>query len=79
MSAYFDSVFEPAFSKPAPVSAKKYRNGSRNRGFPSVYVRFHPYPEHVVAGEGKKKAYTKTEKEKEDTDIALVTRIEHGD
>jgi hypothetical protein len=41
MSAYSDSVFEPTFSEPAPISAKKYRNGSRNRffrPFPSVFI-----------------------------------------
>jgi hypothetical protein len=41
--AYPDSVPEPAFSEPDPVSANKYRNGSKNRVFPSVSVRFHPY------------------------------------
>jgi hypothetical protein len=43
MSAYSDSFFEPVFSEPAPISAKKYRNGSRNKIFPSISVRFHPY------------------------------------
>jgi hypothetical protein len=40
-SVYSGSVFEPVFSEPDPVSAKKYRNGSRNGVFPSVSVRFH--------------------------------------
>jgi hypothetical protein len=38
MSAYSDSVFEPAFSELTPVSAKKYRNGSRNRVFPFIFI-----------------------------------------
>jgi hypothetical protein len=41
--AYPDSVPEPTFSEPDPVSANKYRNISRNEVFPSVSVRFHPY------------------------------------
>jgi hypothetical protein len=41
--AYPDSVSEPAFSEPDPVSVNKYRNGSRNVIFPSVSVRFHRY------------------------------------
>jgi hypothetical protein len=41
--AYSDSVPEPVFSEPDPVSANKYRNGSRNGVFPSVSVRFHHY------------------------------------
>jgi hypothetical protein len=39
--AYSGSVSEHAFSEPDPVSAKKYRNESRNMVFPSVSVRFH--------------------------------------
>jgi hypothetical protein len=39
--AYPDYVPEPVFSEPDPVSANKYRNRSRNGGFPSVSDRFH--------------------------------------
>jgi hypothetical protein len=38
-----DSVSKPVFSEPDPVSVKKYRNGSRNRIFPSISVCFHRY------------------------------------
>jgi hypothetical protein len=38
MSAYSDSIFEPVFSEPAPISTKKYRNRSRNKIFPSVFI-----------------------------------------
>jgi hypothetical protein len=36
--AYLDSVPEPTFSEPDPVSANKYRNGSRNGGFLFVFI-----------------------------------------
>jgi hypothetical protein len=36
--AYPDSVPEPAFFEPDPVSANKYRNISRNGVFPSVFI-----------------------------------------
>ena len=42
-AAYSDSVSEPAFFEPDPIFATKYRNGSRNEGFPSVSVYFHRY------------------------------------
>jgi hypothetical protein len=41
--AYPNSISEPVFSEPDPVSTNKCRNGSRNDVFPSVSVRFRPY------------------------------------
>jgi hypothetical protein len=33
----------PHFLNPLPFPLKKYKNRSRNRVFPSAFVRFHPY------------------------------------